>query len=61
MTPKKGRQTVMKNANKYQRGYFLPPTCEMKWMQKDYIDKAPIWCSVDLRDGNQSLIIPMSL
>ena len=33
----------------------------MKWIQKDYIDKAPIWCSVDLRDGNQSLIIPMSL
>ncbi len=51
----------MKNASKYQRGYFLPPTCEMKWAKKDYIDKAPIWCSVDLRDGNQSLIIPMSL
>ena len=25
------------------------------------MDKAPTWCSVDLRDGNQSLIIPMSL
>ena len=24
------------------------------------IDKAPIWCSVDLRDGNQALVIPMS-
>ncbi len=24
------------------------------------IDKAPIWCSVDLRDGNQALINPMS-
>ncbi|BBI61014.1 hypothetical protein HSBAA_23200 [Vreelandella sulfidaeris] len=23
------------------------------------IEKAPIWCSVDLRDGNQSLIDPM--
>ena len=23
------------------------------------IDKAPIWCSVDLRDGNQSLVNPM--
>ena len=33
----------------------------MDWMKKDCIDKAPIWCSVDLRDGNQSLIIPMSL
>ena len=29
--------------------------------KKDYIDKAPIWCSVDLRDGNQALIEPMSL
>ena len=25
------------------------------------IDKAPIWCSVDLRDGNQALIEPMGL
>ncbi len=25
------------------------------------IDKAPIWCSVDLRDGNQALIDPMNL
>ena len=29
--------------------------------KKDYIEKAPIWCSVDLRDGNQSLIEPMGL
>jgi 2-isopropylmalate synthase len=33
----------------------------MKWTQKEYINKAPMWCSVDLRDGNQALIIPMSL
>ena len=25
------------------------------------IDRAPIWCSVDLRDGNQALINPMNL
>ncbi len=25
------------------------------------IDKAPIWCSVDLRDGNQALAVPMSV
>ncbi len=25
------------------------------------IDKAPIWCSVDLRDGNQALVDPMNL
>lgn len=29
--------------------------------KKEYIDKAPIWCSVDLRDGNQALIVPMNL
>ncbi len=31
-----------------------------KWPDK-VIEKAPIWCSVDLRDGNQALEIPMSL
>ena len=30
-------------------------------MKKEYIDRPPIWCSVDLRDGNQALIEPMSL
>ena len=33
----------------------------MKWTQRDHIEKAPRWCSVDLRDGNQALIVPMSL
>ena len=33
----------------------------MDWTKKEYVDKAPIWCSVDLRDGNQALVIPMSL
>ena len=33
----------------------------MEWTKKNYIDKPPRWCSVDLRDGNQALIIPMSL
>jgi 2-isopropylmalate synthase len=33
----------------------------MKWAGRSYIDKAPIWCSVDLRDGNQALVVPMSL
>ena len=51
----------MKNFDKYQRGYFMPPERCMDWADKEYIDKAPIWCSVDLRDGNQALIIPMSL
>ena len=51
----------MKHVEKYTRNYFLPPEPCMKWAQKDHIDKAPIWCSVDLRDGNQALVVPMSL
>lgn len=51
----------MKNVSKYTRQFFTPPATEMKWTQKSYIDKAPQWCSVDLRDGNQALIVPMSL
>ena len=51
----------MKNVTKYKRQYFMPPVKCMKWAEKEYVDKAPIWCSVDLRDGNQALVIPMSL
>ena len=51
----------MENHKKYSKGYFMPPEVDYSFMQKEYPDKAPIWCSVDLRDGNQSLIIPMSL
>lgn len=51
----------MKNSNKYIRQYFMPPVCEYDWVKKEYIEKPPIWCSVDLRDGNQALIEPMSL
>ena len=51
----------MKGYDKYERAYFMPPVCTYDWVKKDYVDKAPIWCSVDLRDGNQALIEPMSL
>lgn len=51
----------MMNYSKYTKSYFLPPKPSMKWAMKDSIEKAPIWCSVDLRDGNQSLVTPMSL
>lgn len=51
----------MRNVKKYQKQYFLPPVMEMDWAKKDHIEKAPIWCSVDLRDGNQALIEPMGL
>ncbi|MBQ6211510.1 MAG: 2-isopropylmalate synthase [Ruminococcus sp.] len=51
----------MKNTEKYTRQFFEAPKTEMKWTKKSYVDKAPQWCSVDLRDGNQALIVPMCL
>ena len=51
----------MKNYQKYTRQYFPVKDAPMRWTKKEYIEKAPAWCSVDLRDGNQALIIPMSL
>ncbi len=51
----------MKNVNKYAKQYFMPQGVSMDWAKKTAIEKAPYWCSVDLRDGNQALIIPMSL
>lgn len=51
----------MMNVSKYKKQYYLPSETCMDWAKKDYIDKAPAWCSVDLRDGNQALVIPMSL
>lgn len=51
----------MQKFQKYTRQYFMPPTDCMEWTRKDHVDKAPIWCSVDLRDGNQALIVPMTL
>lgn len=51
----------MMNHRKYTRQYFMPPVRSMKWAEKEYVDHAPVWCSVDLRDGNQALVVPMSL
>ena len=51
----------MPSYEKYGRGYFLPPEPCYDWVEKDYIDHAPTWCSVDLRDGNQALVVPMNL
>ena len=39
----------------------MPPVTCNDWAKKDAIEKAPVWCSVDLRDGNQALVIPMDL
>ena len=51
----------MKGFEKYRKMYFMPPEDCFDWVKKDSIAKAPIWCSVDLRDGNQALIEPMNL
>lgn len=51
----------MMDATKYRTGYFPVDKKYNKWAEKDHIEKPPIWCSVDMRDGNQSLVIPMSL
>ena len=51
----------MKHVEAYKKGYYLPPVVDMSWAMADAPKKAPIWCSVDLRDGNQALVIPMSL
>ena len=51
----------MMDTSKYGVGYYPAPKTEYRWVHKDHIEKAPAWCSVDLRDGNQSLIVPMSL
>lgn len=51
----------MMDATKYNVGYFPVSSKYNKWVTKDHIEKPPIWCSVDMRDGNQSLVIPMSL
>ena len=49
------------DATKYRVGYFPVDKQYNKWALKDHVEKAPVWCSVDMRDGNQSLVIPMSL
>lgn len=51
----------MKNVSKYGVQYFAPENPPMRWAKRDHVEKAPVWCSVDLRDGNQALVVPMSL
>ena len=51
----------MMDSSKYRVGYFPVDKKYNKWVENDHIKNPPVWCSVDMRDGNQSLIIPMSL
>ncbi|MBC7765470.1 MAG: 2-isopropylmalate synthase [Hyphomonadaceae bacterium] len=49
-------------ANNYEKYVPIQPIAitDRKWPTKT-LTKAPLWCSVDLRDGNQALVIPMNL
>ena len=49
----------MLNYSRYRKNPVLTYP-ERKWPCKE-IEKAPVWCSVDLRDGNQALIDPMQV
>ena len=41
----------MMDASKYRVGYFPVGKEYSKWTEKDHIEKPPVWCSVDMRDG----------
>jgi 2-isopropylmalate synthase len=47
-------------SKKYQPFQHAPKLAERQWPGKQ-IERAPIWCSVDLRDGNQALAVPMNV
>ena len=49
----------MNPAGKY-KPFISVPLKDRKW-PSNTINKAPIWCSVDLRDGNQALVNPMGI
>jgi hypothetical protein len=53
--------SAMKGYQNYTRQFFAVENPPRRWANKTYIEKPPVWCSVDLRDGNQALITPMSL
>ncbi len=50
----------MKNTEKYTTLFHMPPEDCYDWVKKSKIERAPVWCSVDLRDGNQALVNPMT-
>ena len=49
------------DVKKYAKQFILPPERCMDWAEKPMVASAPVWCSVDLRDGNQALVEPMGL
>lgn len=51
----------MKNASKYAPGFFPPENPSADWAKRSRIERAPRWCAIDLRDGNQALPTPMGV
>ena len=49
---------MLSDPSKKYRPFPQVPLADRQWPSR-VIDKPPIWCSVDLRDGNQALIEPM--
>lgn len=51
---------MRKCERKYQFNVGCPDGVNFDWIRNCLPDTVPVWCSVDLRDGNQALIAPMS-
>src|SRR5437870_10418543 len=49
-----------KDPSKKYRAYPPVPLADRQWPNR-VLTRAPIWCSVDLRDGNQALAVPMNV
>ena len=47
--------SINDSSRKYGKSYFMPPVVTYDWVKKDTIEKAPIWCSVDLWMGTRRL------
>ena len=60
ISKEKGRKMNMKNFEKYKKLYDWKKPKKRTWVDNE-ITEAPVWCSVDLRDGNQALPNPMTL
>jgi 2-isopropylmalate synthase len=50
--------TMLKDPSGKYRPYGIAPLTDRRWPDAK-LSRAPLWCSVDLRDGNQALIEPM--
>ncbi len=59
-TGSKCKGNKMKNVNKYKVNRVSVELKDRCWPSKR-MEKAPLWCSVDLRDGNQALSVPMTI